>query len=91
MTFEQTKIFCSMNILYNLVKLNKSHEITSEVIEELDRHLKEEVLVHLQKKYPLTEEQAVNKSLESIVQETDNLSGLSNNYFAWSDVLFEYR
>lgn len=43
-----------MNILYNIIKLNKSQNITSEIIKELDQYLKEDVLIYLQKKYPLT-------------------------------------
>lgn len=61
------------------------------MIEELDRYLKSDVLVYMQKKYPLTEEQAVNRNLESVVQEMDNLNGLSNNYFSKSNLIFEYR
>jgi glutaredoxin-related protein len=91
MSFEQTKIYCSMNILYNIIKLNKSQPITSDAIEQLDRYLQTDVLAYLQKKYPLTESQAVNRTLDSAVQEMDNLGALSNTYFCNSSVGFEYR
>jgi hypothetical protein len=42
-------------------------------------------------KYPLTDSTEVNKKLEEVVHEVDNLESLSNNYFANTDIVFEYR
>lgn len=57
----------------------------------LDQYLRTDLLIYLQKKYPLTESQEINKNLENTVQEIDNLGSLSNNYFAISEIMVEYR
>jgi hypothetical protein len=42
-------------------------------------------------KYPLTDSQEVNKKLEEVVHEIDDIEALKNNYFFNSDIDFEYR
>jgi hypothetical protein len=40
------------------------------------------LLGYLQLKYPLTESTEVNKNLEAVLQEVDNMGLLAHNYFA---------
>jgi hypothetical protein len=42
-------------------------------------------------KYPLTDSTEINKKLEEAVHEVDNSEAISNNYFARSSIVFEYR
>ena len=49
------------------------------------------MLHYIGKKYPLTYSTEVNKKLEELVYEVDNIEALSNNYLISSKVVFEYR
>lgn len=60
-------------------------------MENIDKHIGEGILEYLQKKYPLTQSQDVNKALEKQVQQTDHLDLLSNDFLYNSNIMFEYR
>lgn len=91
MNFEQAKIYCSENIFKNLVLLNQRCSLTARDFQLIDSHLKNGVLTYLGKKYPLTDSAEVNKKLEEIVHEVDNIEALENNYMSKTDYVFEYR
>lgn len=55
MSFEQTKSFCSENILKNISAYHQAHPLKAEQIEEIDKHLAKKVLPYLGTKYPLTD------------------------------------
>ena len=57
----------------------------------LDAYIEKKVLPFIQKKYPLTHSNEVNKKLEEIVFEVNNIEALSNNYMIESEVIFDYR
>ena len=80
-----------MNVLHNLIKLSQVNPLTATQLEELDDYLASHLLKYMEKKYPLTEGQGVNKRLEGVVQEINNLGTLSNNYLGHSGVEFERR
>jgi hypothetical protein len=90
MTFEQTKIYCSSNILRNWVVLNDNIQLSPADLEALEDEMSR-LLSYLQQKYPLTESTEINKALEDAVQEVDNMGLLAHNYFAHSQLVFEYR
>jgi hypothetical protein len=91
MNFEQTKTFCSMNILQNMARQNEKIAFSITDLVYIDDFLQRDFLILLQKKYPLTDSQETNRELERIVQEIDNMGALDNNYFTFSEVVFEYR
>lgn len=91
MNFDQTKIFCSENIFKNIVNLSSKYTLNSTEIEQIDAHIKNEVLAYLSAKYPLTDSTEINKNLEGAIREIDNSEALSNNYFTNSKIVFEYR
>jgi hypothetical protein len=45
----------------------------------------------MEKKYPLTEETDVNKALQKVVEEINNLDLLSNDFFYNSGIMFTYQ
>ena len=91
MSFEQAKIYCSENILRNIVILAQRSGLSAKEIQIIDTHIKTNVIDYLDAKYPLTESTEINKKLEEIVREVDNIESLDNNYFTHSDIVFEYR
>lgn len=91
LSYEQTKVFCSENIFKNVVLLSQQHRLSDEEMEAIDGHVKTGVLGYLALKYPLTASAEVNRKLQEAVREVDNIESLENNYFASSDVVFEYR
>ena len=91
MNYEQAKIFCSENIFKNFVLLNQKYSLNAAEVELLDSYIEKKVLHYIGKKYPLTHSNEVNKKLEELVYEVDNIEALSNNYLISSKVVFEYR
>lgn len=91
MNFDQAKIFCSENIFKNFVLLNQKYSLNAAEVELLDNYIEKKVLHYIGKKYPLTYSTEVNKKLEELVYEVDNIEALSNNYLISSKVVFEYR
>lgn len=63
MTFSQTKIFCSENILKNIVNFSSSYLLNKDEIEMMDKHIAGEVVEYLEAKYPKTDSITVNKKL----------------------------
>jgi len=53
--------------------------------------MQKKILPYMEKKYPLTEETDVNKALEKVVEEMNNLDQLSNDFFFNSGMMFTYR
>lgn len=91
MSFEQAKVYCSENIFKNIVNLNKSYSLSSKEFETIDNHIKTGVLNYLATKYPLTDSTDINKKLEEIVHEVDNIESINNNYFTHTSLIFEFR
>lgn len=67
MSYEQVKIYCSENILKNIVTLSSQYILSPEELELIDSHLKKGVLSYLAAKYPLTDSNEINKKLEAAV------------------------
>lgn len=86
MNFEQAKIFCSENIIKNLVVLNERHHLNNREFQQLDSYIQHKILHYIRKKYPQKQSTEVNKKLEELVDEVDNIEALSNNYIVSSDV-----
>lgn len=57
----------------------------------IDRHLSENILPYLQRKYPLTASSDVNKALEKQLEQTNNLDLLENDFLVSHDIMFKYR
>ena len=91
MTFEQVKVFGSESILRNILKLTERFKLTSAELEIINNHIGEKILDYLQKKYPLTQSNDVNKALEKEVKESDNLDLLENDFLYENDIIFKYR
>jgi hypothetical protein len=49
-------------------------------MEIINRHLCENILYYLQKKYPLTQSSDVNKALEKELEPTNNLDLMENDF-----------
>ena len=67
MSYEQVKIYCSENILKNIVTLSSQYTLSLDELELIDSHLKKGVLSYLAAKYPLTDSNEINKKLEAAV------------------------
>ena len=91
MSFEQAKIYCSENIFKNIALFSKKHQLSAAEMKTIDEHIKKGVLTYLSAKYPLTDSSEVNKKLEAVVHEVDNIEALPNNYLNDSKVVFEFR
>jgi hypothetical protein len=76
MSFEQAKIYCSENILKNIVKLSQKVTLTKQHFEVIDAHLKTKVIDSLFLKYPINDEVKVNKRLDEKIREVDNIESL---------------
>jgi|688.fasta_scaffold683915_2 hypothetical protein len=63
MSYDQAKIYCSENILTNIVQLNESYNLSSQEIRLIDDHIENGIAPYLLSKYPMTETQIVNKAL----------------------------
>lgn len=63
MSYDQAKIYCSENIISNIIRLNENYHLTSEEIKDIDEHIEDGVTTYLLTKYPMTETQVVNKAL----------------------------
>jgi hypothetical protein len=68
MTFEQAKIYCSENIIKNIVLLGQKVVLTDKDFEVMDKHIKTKVLDYLSAKYPMTDSAEANKRLEETVR-----------------------
>ncbi len=55
LSLTRAKIFCSENILKNLINLNSRWPLTSEVISVIDNFIHYELLPYLKRKYPVAE------------------------------------
>lgn len=93
MSYDQTKIYCSENIICNIIRLNESLHLNSDQIKMIDNHIEDGVAPYLLTKFPMTETMVVNKALESEIKEIDNIEALENDLFYYSDDSFgfEYR
>ena len=67
LNYEQTRSFCSESILHNLIRLAEKVNLKSSDIKMLDKHIQEKVLPYMAKKYPLTAETDINKTLEDVL------------------------
>jgi hypothetical protein len=57
----------------------------------INRHLSDNVLDYLQKKYPLTMASDVNKALDKELETTNNLDQLANDFLYTNGIIFKYR
>lgn len=76
MSYDQTKIYCSENIICNIIRLNESLHLNSDQIKMIDSHIEDGVTPYLLTKFPMTETVVVNKALESEIKEIDNIEAL---------------
>lgn len=90
MTFEQSKVFCSSNILRNLVNLAEKMELTEGLLESMENEMVR-LLRYGQLKYPLTESKEGGRVLAGSIQEVDNMGLLAHNYFASGGLVFQWR
>ena len=67
LNYEQARSFCSESILHNLIRLAEKVNLKSSDIKMLDKHIQEKVLPYMAKKYPLTAETDINKTLEDVL------------------------
>jgi hypothetical protein len=68
MTFEQTKIYCSENILRNIVLLTDKINLSPEHMEMINSHLKNRVLPYMNSKYPMTAATDTNKAFQKVIK-----------------------
>ena len=73
------------------MRLNQHYNFTAEDFSCIDNHINTGVLDYMSKKYPLTDNPEVNKKLEALVNEIDNMDSLTNDFLANSQIVFEYR
>jgi hypothetical protein len=76
MSFEQAKIYCSENMIKNIITLGRKVTLTKQHFEIIDTHLKTKVIKYLTFKYPINDEVKVNKKLDEKIREVDNIESL---------------
>lgn len=91
MTFEQTKVFCSETIIGNIIRLTEKYRLEESHMSIINKHLSDNVLEYLQKKYPLTLSNDVNKALDKELETTNNLDQLANDFLYTNGIIFKYR
>ena len=91
MSFQQAKVYCCQQILKNISSFAEKHEISSTVLSDLDKIMKKKVMPYLAQKYPLSETLNVNRSLNRVVKEINNMEVTSNDFFYNSNINLEYR
>jgi hypothetical protein len=84
MSYDQAKIYCSENMIRNIIRLNSAYSLNSKEVQWIDEHIEEGVTAYLLAKYPMTETQVVNNALESEIKEIDNIEALENDIFYYS-------
>lgn len=57
----------------------------------LNKHIEKEIVPYMQRKYPLTESNDVNKAIDEAVRPIDNREALSNDMLMKSNIVFEWR
>jgi hypothetical protein len=73
-----------------MLKLTERFRLSDKEVENLNSHIGTKVLEYLQKKYPLTQSNDVNKALEKEVQETNHLDILTNDFLYSTGIMFKY-
>lgn len=68
MSFENTKIYCSQQILKNLARLSEKYPLTAHHFAVIDRHLQGSVLEYMLQKYPMTLSQEINRNLNNAIR-----------------------
>lgn len=80
-------------MISNIIRLHEKFHFSSKEVRIIDEHINDGVSLYLLSKYPMTETQTINKTLESVVKEIDNIEALENDIFSYSEDSygFEYR
>lgn len=91
MTYEQTKIFCSQEILKNIYSLSKEWKLTQSQMELINEHIEEKIVPYMQKKYPLTESIEINKTVDSKIKKIDQRYAIENDFLKKSGIVFTFR
>ena len=73
LTEKKTKIFCSENLLYNIVEVIKKNKLNAEDVKLMNKWL-EEQFGYMLLKYPQSEESEMSMSLAGIIKEVDNFN-----------------
>jgi hypothetical protein len=73
MSYDQTKIYCSENLISNIIRLNETYHLNSAEIKLIDEHIEDGISPYLLTKYPMTESVVINKALEGEIKEIDNI------------------
>ena len=72
MSLEYTKIFCSQCIVRNIFRLTQHFRLKNHQMRVLNEHISKDIVPYMQRKYPLTESQDVNKAIDKCVRPIDN-------------------
>jgi hypothetical protein len=91
MTFENTKIYASEQIMRNLVRLCERFPLGKEEFRIFNQHLQSDTVSYMWHKYPMTVSQEVNRNLNRVVKEVDHRNLPENSYLNNVNFAFKYR
>ena len=93
MNYDQTKVYCCQGILKNISQFIERNRdvITPEFFKVVDEILKTKVLPYLGLKYPPSVTSDVNKRLNKVFKEINNMEVITNDFFYNTEITFEYR
>jgi hypothetical protein len=90
LSLNRASIFCSENILKNMINLHNHWPLNPNKIKMLDHYIHYELLPFLKTKYPMADE-CTNENLTELLKQVDlnNLTG--SNYIEGSDIKWKFR
>jgi hypothetical protein len=91
LSFENTKIYSSQQILQNLARLCEKYNLQAKDFRVIDNHLEGNVLEYMLSKYPMTLCQEVSRNLNNSIREIDDTDNIANNFLYKSNVVFKLR
>ena len=91
LSFENTKVYCSQQMLQNLIKLSEAYKLQPYHFQQINDHLQQNVLEYMLSKYPMTSAQHINRNLNNAIREVDNTDLTTNNFLYKSEVRFKFR
>lgn len=91
LSVDQAKIFCSENILKNLVNLNNFHPLSSAMLEMIDCVIKLSIVPYMKKKYPICESSGPCLRVGEMAKEVELNSLVSANYIDGCGIGWAWR
>ena len=91
--FNKSKMrsYCCENILHNIISLAQKNNFGNKEFRFINECLKREIIPHLLRKYPKSEDSEINLKLFKLIRKVDNFEDNGNDLIMKSGVNFEFK